>query len=51
MVNNLQQMYLKLVQKIIKKTAEAAGDLIVNKVTDKITKVSKNFPKNNSNQL
>ena len=29
-------------------TAEATGDLIGNKIADKITKVSKNFPQNNS---
>ena len=31
-----------------KQTAEATGDLIGNKVTDKITRVSKTSPKNNS---
>ena len=28
--------------------AEATGDLIGNKIADKITKVSKTFPQNNS---
>ena len=35
MLNNLQQMHLKLLQK----TAEATGDLIGNKAADKITKI------------
>ena len=46
-------MHLKLTtskgeMKKNKQTAEAAGDLIGNKVTDKITRVSKTSPKNNS---
>ena len=49
-------MHLKLFQKTIQKTAEATGDLIVNKIADtvaksydgRITKVSKTSPKNNS---
>ena len=43
MLNNLQQMRLKLLQR----TAEATGDLIGNKVADRITKVSKNSQQNN----
>ena len=40
MLNNLQQMQLKLVSKrVIQKTAEATGDLIGNKIADKITKI------------
>ena len=34
--------------KAIQKTAEATGDLIGNKIADKITKVSKNLPHNDS---
>ena len=34
--------------KLQKKTAEANGNLIGNKIADKITRVSKTFPKNNS---
>ena len=41
-------MHLKLLQKEqLKKTAEATGDLIGNKIADRITKVSKTSPKNN----
>ena len=39
-------MYLKLVQKY-QKTAEATDDLIVNKIADKMTKLSKNLLQNN----
>ena len=49
MLNNLLQMYLKVLQKEqFKKTAEATGDLIGNKIADKITRVSKTLPQNNS---
>ena len=42
-------MHLKLLQKkAIQKTAEATGDLIRNKITDKIRRVSKTSPQNNS---
>ena len=42
-------MYLKVLQKEqFKKTAEATGDLIGNKIADKITRVSKTLPQNNS---
>ena len=40
MLNNLQQMNLKLLQKEqFKKTAEATSGFIVNKADDKITEV------------
>ena len=49
MLNNLLQIHLKFLQKdSLKKVAEAAGDLIGNKITDKITRVSKTSPKYNS---
>ena len=42
-------MYLKVLQKEqFKKTAEATGDLIGNKIADKITRASKTLPQNNS---
>ena len=42
-------MHLKLLQREqFKKTAEGTGDLTGNEITDKITKVSKISPKNNS---
>ena len=42
MLRNIQQMYLKLVQKKkIQRIAEATGDLIGNKIADKMTKSSK----------
>ena len=42
-------MHLKLLQiKAIQKTAESTGDLIGNKTADRITKVSKTSPQNNS---
>ena len=44
---NLQQVQLNLLQKkSIQKTAEATGDWIGNKTSDKITKVSKSSLKN-----
>ena len=43
MLNNLQQMYLKLLQgEKFKKTAEATGFLIGNNIANRITQV-KNF--------
>ena len=49
MLKNLQQMHLKLFQKrVIQKTAEATGDLIGNKIANRITKVAKNSQQNNS---
>ena len=41
MLNNLLQMYLKLLQK---KPAEVAGDIIGNKIADRAAKVSKTLP-------
>ena len=35
-------------QRVIQKTVEATGDLISNKIYDKVTKVSKSSQKNNS---
>ena len=35
-------------KKRIQKTAEATGDLVDNKIADKITKISKRSPLNNS---
>ena len=49
MLNNRPQMQLTLLQKReTQKTAETAGDLIGNKTTNKIMKVSRNTPENNS---
>ena len=55
MLNNLQQMHLKLLQtktttttKKIQDTAEIIGDLIGNKIAHKITEVSTTSPDNNS---
>ena len=47
MLNRLQQMYLKLLQKDSFKTAEATGDLTGNKIAGKITRVSKTSPQKN----
>ena len=48
MLNTLLQMHLRLLQKEqLKKTAEATGYLIRNKIVDKITRVSKTSQKNN----
>ena len=49
MLNNLQQMRLKLLQKEqFKKSAESTGYLIGNNISNKITKVQKNSQRNNS---
>ena len=49
MLNNLLRMHLKLLQKrAIQKTAKTTVDLIGNKIADKVTRVSKTLPKNNS---
>ena len=49
MLNNLQQMRLKLLQKkSIQKTGETASSFISNKIADRITKISKNSLENNS---
>ena len=42
MLNNLQQMQLKLLEKSYSKKAEAPGDLIGNKIANRIAIVSKN---------
>ena len=48
MLNNLLQMHLKLFQKnVIQQTAEATGDLIGNKIHNRITKILKSSPHNN----
>ena len=52
MLNNLLQIHLKLLQNgqlgKKKQTAEATSCLIGNKIADRISKISKNSPKNNS---
>ena len=48
MLNNLLQNGLKMLQRAIQKTAEKNGELTDNKIADRITKVSKTSPKNNS---
>ena len=45
MLNNLLQTHLK---RAIQKIAEATGDLIGKEIADKISRVSKTSPKNNS---
>ena len=48
MLNNLQKMRLKLLQKeSFKKTAEATGHLVGNKIAYKITRSSKTSPQDN----
>ena len=48
MLNNQQKMRLKLLQKeSFKKTAEATGDLVGNKIAYKITRSSKTSPQDN----
>ena len=52
MLNNLLQIQLKLLQKEqFKNAAEARGDLIGNKIADKITKVSRRSPQNSSEKV
>ena len=48
MLSNLLKMHLKLLQKELFKKAGATGELIGNKIADKITRVLKTSPKNNS---
>ena len=49
MLKNLLQMHLKLLQKErFKKTAEATGDLIGNRIAIKIPRAAKMSPINNS---
>ena len=43
-----QSYLLKMDLKLLQKTAEATGNLIENKIADKITKVSKTSPQNTS---
>ena len=51
MLNNPLEMHLKLLQKkVTQKSAEAAGDLTGNKISDKIKRVSKTLPQNNSKE-
>ena len=38
-------------KRVIRKTAEATGDLIGNEIADRITKVSKTLPQNNSETI
>ena len=45
MLNNQQQMHLKLLKKYFEKSAEASGHLISIKITEKSTKDSKKIPK------
>ena len=45
---NLLQMHIKLLQAQFKKTAEATADLIVIKIANRISKVSKNLQQNKS---
>ena len=48
MLNNLLQMHLKLLQtKSIQKIAEETGVLICNKISNKITKVTRKSKQNN----
>ena len=53
MLKNLRDMHLKLVQKELlkKKTIGATGYLIGNKIVDKITKISRTLPQNNSETI
>ena len=49
MLKNLQQMHLNLLLiKVIQKTVEGTGDLIGNKISEKITKVTRTSPQNSS---
>ena len=51
MSNNVLQMHLKLLQnEWFKKTAELTGDLIGNKIADRIAKVSKTSPNSETNE-
>ena len=48
MLSNLLQMHLKLLQKGVIQKTPATGDLIGNKIADRITKVSKSSQQNHS---
>ena len=51
-LNNAPQMPLKFLQKEqFKKTAKATGNLVINKIVDKITKVSRTLPQDRSNTV
>ena len=54
MLNNLQKpikSYESTSKRVIRKTEEATGDLIGNKNTNRITKVSKSSPQSNSESI
>ena len=51
MLNNQQQMHLKLLQKSDLKKAEATGDLTGNKMANKVKRASKNSQQNNSEKV
>ena len=49
MLNNLLEIHFETPSKrVIQKRAEATGDLIGNKITDKITSVPRTLSQNNS---
>ena len=49
MLKNLQQTHLKLLLiRVIQKTKEGTGDLIGNKISEKIIKVIRTSPQNSS---
>ena len=48
MLKNLQQIHLNLLHS---KTAEATGDLIGNKIADRITKVSQNVTNEHDKEI
>ena len=48
MLNNLLQIHLKSLKRSNSKNRTTTGDLIGNKIADRITKVSKTSPKNTS---
>ena len=52
MLNNSQQIHLKTTSKNSNsKTVEATGDLIGNKIANRITKVSRSLLQNNSEKI
>ena len=52
MLSNLLQIQLKLLQnEQLKNAAEARGDLIGNRIADKITEVSRRSPQNSSEKV
>ena len=48
MLNNLLQIHLNCFKKQYKKTAEATGDLIGNKISNKSIKVTRTSPQHSS---